>query len=319
MRASGSGMGCPDWPKCWGQYIPPTSKDQIDTSKLNLEKYKRKRARYGGDPETITEENVIDEFNPTHTWTEYINRLLSMPIGIGSFVLLAYAQIFFYKKRGLLLGLSYLSVALVLINAIMGAIVVYTGLSPGVITTHMALAILLLCILVFLTWAGGEQRKLIEFKEKRNLILWVGWLLFILICIEGIMGSQVREMTDEFKKSHGDALRSKWTEELENTWVYLIHRSFSWLILAFTLAYAWLNQRYSKRRLTWVEWTVIMNVLAQMVMGLILSNIGILPIIQVMHVGLSSVLVATLFYWLLTVSKDRVTPHQVISGDGTAS
>jgi len=49
-------------------------------------------------------------------------------------------------------------------------------------------------------------------------------------------------------------------------------------------------------------------VFAQMVLGLVLAHVGVLPVVQVLHVGLSSILVSGLFYWLLCARRE---PQQV--------
>ncbi|MFC4991004.1 hypothetical protein [Rubritalea tangerina] len=43
-------------------------------------------------------------------------------------------------------------------NAWMGARIVYSGLKPGTITTHMALAVLLICVQVGIVWLGVRKR-----------------------------------------------------------------------------------------------------------------------------------------------------------------
>src|SRR5215468_5619383 len=58
VRASGAGLGCPDWPRCFGSWIPPASAAELPPQfDLSL-------------------------FNPTLMWTEYLNRLLGMAVGL---------------------------------------------------------------------------------------------------------------------------------------------------------------------------------------------------------------------------------------------
>ena len=58
VRASGAGLGCPDWPRCFGGWIPPASAADLPP---------------GFDPA---------QFNATLMWTEYLNRLLGVTVGL---------------------------------------------------------------------------------------------------------------------------------------------------------------------------------------------------------------------------------------------
>ncbi len=299
VRATGAGMGCPDWPKCWGKYIPPTDVSQINVDELPLEKYKAKRERHGGNPDDITRETVLAEFNPMHTWVEFTNRLCSLPVGLFSVLTMIMAFQFTKSRKWVFYG-AFAAVVLVGVNAWMGARIVYSGLQPGTITTHMALAILLMCVQVALVWGGGERRWLLEFTDgMKGQLKLLGLGLFVLIIVEGIMGSQVREMTDELKNSHGNAPRSEWVAELEQTWMYVVHRSFSWLILGVSFWWFTLTRKHRLGGVRWQELLVMGTIVAQMVLGIILSNVGVLRVVQVLHIGLSSLMVCGMFVWLL--------------------
>jgi len=64
VRVSGAGLGCPDWPKCFGRWIPPLRAEDLPA---------------GFDEQT---------FNVTLAWIEYINRLIGVIVG---FLILATA------------------------------------------------------------------------------------------------------------------------------------------------------------------------------------------------------------------------------------
>ena len=230
VRVTGAGMGCPDWPKCWGCLIPPTRLEQVDFSKLPIEKFKHKAERMGRDPATITKESLRKEFNPRHVWTEFLNRLTSLPVGF--FSLATFIAGFWQRsKRPLVFWLAFASLITVLVNAWMGARVVYSGLASGDITLHLALAMSLLGLLVYCAWRGTNApwRIVMEEDRKSKLRLMVS-LLLVIVVAEGILGSQVREMTDHLAKVHANAARETWAMELEHSWKYLVHRSFSWVV-----------------------------------------------------------------------------------------
>jgi cytochrome c oxidase assembly protein subunit 15 len=303
VRVTGAGMGCPDWPTCWGCLIPPTKVEEVEFEKLDIAKFQRKAERMGRDPSTISVESLRAEFNPRHVWTEFINRLFSLPVGLFSLLTVVFAFGAKERRSGLYLG-ALLALILVLINAWMGARVVYSGLAPGVLTTHMALAFLLILVQTFLVHRATQQTATQAFADvrKKKRLLGVVLVLFFVVLAEGIMGSQVRELTDAMSK-HLSQPRSEWGEALEQSWLYLTHRSFSWIILFLAVYAWWLAKRYRISPMHLSERLVIGIVLTQMVLGVVMSQVHIYGWVQVLHVGLAAILVSSNFYWVLLLAK----------------
>lgn len=305
VRVTGSGMGCPDWPTCWGCLIPPTSAEEVDFEKLPIEKFQGKAERMGRDPSSITAESLRAEFNPRHVWTEFINRLCSLPVGF--FSLATFIAAFWQRsKRPLVFYMAFASLLVVLINAWMGARVVYSGLKPGVLTTHLALAMSLTGMLAYCAWRGCEHPWRIEMSEpaRARLRLLVTVLLGSVI-FTGIVGAQVRELTDALSKFHNKAPRSEWIGELEQSWLYLLHRSFSWIILALAI-WVWIeSKRHRRDGPGKVEKFSVLIVLIQMALGIIMSQIHIYSWVQVLHVGLSAILLSLLWLWWFATGKAK--------------
>lgn len=297
VRVTGSGMGCPDWPTCWGCLIPPTAVEQVDFDKLPIERFQRKAERMGRDPSLITEETLRAEFNPRHVWTEFFNRLCSLPVGFFSLATVIAAG-WQRKQRPWVFWMALGSLLVVLVNAWMGARVVYSGLQPGVLTAHMALAMALTGMLMFCVWRGTDDpwRVGIGGGAAVQLRVAVGMLLVVLIA-EGVMGTQVREMTDELAKFHDNAPKEGWIDELEKMTLYLVHRSFSWLVLANTVWAVVLTVRHRGGGTGVVEKVVAGIVLVQMVLGVVMAQVRIFPWAQVLHVGLAAVLLAFVWLW----------------------
>ena len=303
VRVTGAGMGCPDWPTCWGCLIPPTKVEDVNFAKLDIEDFRRDAKKHGRDPNEITIEKLRAEFNPRHVWTEFLNRMTSMPVGL--LTLATFIAAFWQKeRRPLVFWTAFASLIVVLINAWMGAKLVYSGLASGMITTHLALAMMLLGMLTFCVWRGTETPWRVAMDPTRLARLRLGvTVLLLLVVVEGILGARVREMTDVLAKVHANEARETWARELEGSWKYLFHRSFSWVVLGLAV-WTWLmSKRHRVGGVGRVEKVVFGIVLAQMVLGIVMAQVHIYSWVQVLHVGLAAILLTFLWLWRFGLSR----------------
>lgn len=244
VRSTGSGMGCPDWPKCFGKWVPPVSVSdlpdnykEIYTQKrisknkrvvalLNSIGFHKTASRIEQHPGAYME----TEFNSVHTWIEYINRLIGVVTGI--FIVLLFIKSFaFFKSDPTTFFLSFLALFLVGFQGWLGSIVVSTNLLPFVITAHMALALILVMLLIYLIFRsqGFHFNKSKIYGSKSMLQLGL-ILLLIASFFQVILGTQVRETVDLLTLEFD---RSLWIDHLGG--IFKFHRSFSIAVLTLFL------------------------------------------------------------------------------------
>jgi heme a synthase len=307
VRVTGAGMGCPDWPTCWGLLIPPTKVEDVDFAKLEINKFQAKAARMGRDPKSISHESLRAEFNPRHVWTEFINRMFSLPVGFFSIAAFV-ASFRLRSRRTLFISLSFISLLLVLANAWMGARVVYSGIAPGVLSSHLALAMALICVLTYSAWASADKHFYITMRSHSGWLKGLILFLLILVVAEGIMGTQVREITGEMAKAHLDLPKESWIHELEENWVYIVHRSFSWLLVVVTAKAFFLTRKHQSSPFHFSQIGVVSIIAIQMLLGLIMAQIHIYSWVQVLHVGLAGILLSLVFHWFLILPSKRSSP-----------
>ena len=194
VRATGSGMGCPDWPKCYGKLIPPTEAGQIDFSKLDIAKYREAWQRAGHDPIEVTEETLRRDFSARATWTEFINRLIGMLSGLAALGTLICA-LTVRPVRSKLVLLLVGQLVLFGVVAWLGKVVVDTNLAPWKITMHMGLAVALITTaLLARHWTAPGVPVPVSLSQRWHLIA-----AFVFLLAQIFIGTQVRETVDHLK------------------------------------------------------------------------------------------------------------------------
>lgn len=309
VRITGSGMGCPDWPKCFGQWVPPTEKSQLPSDYKDIYANKRaqkieKFANFLGKIGFKDVANQIkadksllveQDFNAKKTWTEYGNRLVGFLAGNAVLIVFIWILIY-YRQRNLIL-LAGFNLVFLSFEAWFGSIVVATNLVPWTITVHLFFALVIIGLqLIIIRKISTKQSTSIVMEP---LLKWLIFFCFIITFVQMFLGTQVREYIDELTKLGFG--RESWSDQLGTS--FLIHRSFSWLVLAILTFIAWKNERGQKLQILRTSYILLA---LELLSGILLAYANMPGLIQTSHLVFATILLGTLGMTVLRVKKRKV-------------
>lgn len=315
VRSTGSGMGCPDWPKCFNRIIPPTDISQLPDGyeQYYVEGRVKKNLRFAnvieflGFPEKANDirhdESITqhEEFNVAKTWTEYANRLVGVCSGI-LLILCALLSYSYIKKKPSIFIWSLANLFIVMFQGWLGSIVVSTNLTPWVITVHMLLALFIVAISIYTYYQATTLRNstVLVNHEFKGIKLLAGFsLLFLLLQI--VFGTEVREAIDAL--NYAGVLRNKWIEQVGQ--YYFIHRiaayvSLGLIVLLFLIIKSRFNPSSVQSRFAWI---LLSLMLIQMASGIILARFSVPAFAQTIHLIIASMLFGAHYYLMLLTNK----------------
>ncbi|MVN21146.1 COX15/CtaA family protein [Mucilaginibacter arboris] len=321
VRSTGSGMGCPDWPKCFGQYIPPVKEAQLPANYrtqfaanqlkknqhfaklLNAFGYTSLASKIKSDASIVNHQQ--EQFNAAKTWTEYINRLIGAITGILLLLTAAYS-FYYWKNSKVIVFLSVINLVLVAFQAWLGSIVVSSNLVPWIVTAHMLIALGILAISIY-TW---HQSKLLHLNKKiktKAFVLIITGAALILDIVQITIGTEVREKIDEYSGRLNGSFRQEWingaSKVLDN------HKNLALIVIIVNvLLYLVIRKNFIKssvqQQLMSASFVIIM---LQAFAGAILTYWSLPPVAQIAHIILASLLFGAQFYLLLNLFKSAET------------
>ena len=283
VRASGSGMGCPDWPKCFGRWIPPTAESQLPENYQEIYSHR-------GYADTT--------FNVVKTWTEYVNRLVGVLIGFLIFLTLIFSLGYVGKDIWVPL-LSLASFLLVGFQGWLGSVVVKSNLVPFIITLHMVVALILVGLLIYVVARSQRDRlSAMETKPRTGLAPVLG-IALILSMAQVVLGTEVREHVDEIAKAMGEGSRDVWMENVGVS--VLVHRSFSIVLLVANTAVAFLiwKEGGASRVLTRCAAGLMGIIVVEIAAGAAMFYWAIPPVLQPIHLLLASLVFGLQFFMMV--------------------
>ena len=313
VRMTGSGMGCPDWPKCFGFLIPPTERSQLEwksNSEYNKnqiviinetlfyanDKFKSKNKFEMSNWSEYTKHDY-SKFNVYHTWIEYINRLIGAIAGLSVLILFV-NSLKFLKTKKIITGLSFLALIAIIFQAWLGKMVVDSNLMANTITVHMLMAIVLLFILFSILAISNPSKKRVRISRNISILVLIS---IVLLLIQIITGTEVRKFIDIKMELLNYTEKERWIENISSSFSF--HRSFSWaIIIVNSLIYFYARKSGLKLKIIHIVNSLIFF---QISSGIIMYYFHFPFSSQPIHLLISTMIISIQFYFLLLYKTSK--------------
>lgn len=318
VRSTGSGMGCPDWPKCFGKIVPPTSeeglpenyKDQfLEKRKSKAERFIRLLNRIGLHKEAYAIQNsetllIAHDFNVFTAYTEYINRLFGVVTG---FLMLITTGLSFswWKTSKKIVFYTIAALLMIVFNGWLGSVVVDTNLFSGLVSLHFIFAF---AAIVFLLLAYHSEKRYTQSPSSvKSLKMWF-IALFVFSVVQIFSGIQIRTLVENMWSPETFI---KLEQFLSLGTGFAFHRYFSGVILLMLL---WTSYKVYKNRENHVLarhlYILLLIVLLQVSTGAMNIVMSLPATAQVLHITLGSLLFVFSLNALIISNKTKLSTSE---------
>jgi cytochrome c oxidase assembly protein subunit 15 len=288
VRATGSGMGCPDWPKCFGKWVPPTDISELPANYKEV---------YAG------EHHAVAAFNVLNTWTEYLNRLAGALLGCLIFLQFLFS-IPLRKEDKRLFRYSLIELILIGFQGWLGAKVVSSNLAPVKITIHMVVALVILSVAILIIYRAKKLIKTEAGVAIDPVLKRISIAIFIGSILQILLGTQVREEVDILVKNFDPVYRNEIIAHLGT--FFKIHRTFAIIIVGLN---GWIIFRIRKMEFAFslkkIGYWLGIVVLTAFLTGVILSVCALPAPVQPLHLLLACIIYGLQWMLILKVFEAK--------------
>ncbi len=269
VRVSGAGLGCPDWPKCFGRWIPPVSVSDLPS---------------GIDPTLL---------NVTLAWIEYINRLAGVTVGLLILATAIVALVRLNKYPRIL----YPTLGAALLTAYQGwqgSRLVASQLESSLVSVHLVLSFIIVSLLIYVFGQASKSEPTGEeptpqYPRNATLLIVLAWLGTI---VQILLGTLVRAGFE-----HAAAIYPLMTDADLLSAIgarFDIHMIFGLFVALFTwiVGFAVLGRSVLPSRAVRLILISLMTLtFVQVCLGLVLMMAGLTPVFQLFHLWAAGIIV----------------------------